>query len=131
MTIQYTTKETTRFRLDADCYGHAGGGYQKKGEFIEVPEGTPVSQTWTEVDDDGEPVPGGFKSRRIPRAINRPKGSENKSLVDIANEAAAKGDEGEDDEPEEAAPTPPAAPAKTAPAAKKPKPAAPAKTKHS
>lgn len=113
--IQKTTAESTRFRLDADCYGHAGEGYLKKGEFITVPKGTPISQTWTEVDDDGEPVPGGHSSRKISRIVERPRGSEDKTLADIADEGEKELEDGDSepvaDEPSSSAPTPPAAPA--------------------
>jgi len=107
MGIKYTTAESTRFRLDADCYGHAGEGYLKRGEFLTVPEGTPISQTWTEVDENGEEVEGGHKSRKISRVIERPKGSM-KTLV----EGAESEDDEADAEATEAAPTPPAAGAK-------------------
>lgn len=122
MAIKYTTEDSTRFRLDADCYGHAGEGYLKKGAFLEVPKDTPISATWTEVDADGEPVPGGHSSRKISRLVERPKGS-TKSIAEMgAEEPDAENDDAE------AAPTPPAAPAKAKPAAK---PAAPAKAKRS
>lgn len=104
MAIKYTTAELTRFRCDADCYGHAGNGYVKKGEVIEVEAGTPISQTWTEVDEEGAPVPGGHKSKKISRIVERPKGDEDKSISELSEQGEDAGDE------PEAAPTPPAAP---------------------
>jgi hypothetical protein len=119
-----TTAEVTRVRVDADCYGHAGHGYLKKGEYIEVPKGTPISQTWTEVDEDGNEVEDGFKSKKVSRHVSRPAGEQDKSYADIGEEEA----EDVDEEPSDAAPTPPSAPAaKPAKVAKKAPAAKPAK----
>src|SRR3954469_12362226 len=101
--IKYTTAESTRFRLDADCYGHAGEGYLRKGEFLTVPKDTPISQTWTEVDEDGEPVEGGHASKKISRIVERPRGS-TKTIAELGAEGE---DAPEDDEEPEAAPPPP------------------------
>lgn len=74
------------FLCDADCYRAELGGYFKRGDIITVPaskaaeldakrnelSGKPVlwiSQTWTEVDDKGEKLPGGQQAKRIHRTI--------------------------------------------------------------
>lgn len=128
MSIQRTTKESTRFLLIADCYQPNFGGYLYKGDVITVPKGTPIQSVWTEVDEEGNPVPGGHVARRVSRHIVRPRGDEEKSMPEIAvageKELAEEGAEPElpPEEPE-AAPTPPAAagkPSARAAAGKKP-----------
>lgn len=121
MAIKYATKDDQRFRLDADCYHPDLGGYLKKGEIVVVPEGYALSQTWTEVDEAGEPVPGGQKSKKITRHIDRGAG-ESRTVGEIADA---------DEEPEaaEESPPPPAAAAKPKPAPAPKKPAAAAKPK--
>lgn len=125
----------TRFRADADAYHPELGGYIKRGDFFVAPAGYAISQTWTEVDDDGEPVKGGHKSSKIARIVERPRGSENKSMRDIADDGERELEDGggelADEEPSSSSPTPPAAPAKPKAAAPAKKPAAPAKPKRS
>lgn len=101
--FQRTTAESTRFRVDGDCYGHAGEGYLVKGSFITVPKGTPVSMVWTEVDENGDEVKDGFKSRKVSRHIERPAGSEDRSIVELSEEGT---EEAGDEEPAPTAKSP-------------------------
>lgn len=116
MAITYTTKPTTRFLVVANGYWPAFGGYKKRGEYINVPEGTAISQVWTEVDDNGDPVPGGQVGKPVPRIItsSKPEEHKDKTLPEISELEA----EGEADDVS-AAPTPPAAAAKPAGGKKK------------